>query len=79
MTHNIQTAGYVTGFRVGEMIIENGGRVPIIEFEYRPNPASPDQEKMNAQLAFRLEVAKRMLQQLQQKVDEVEDRKTSMN
>jgi hypothetical protein len=61
------------------MILENGGAVPVIEFEYRPNSASPDQETMSAQLALRPKIANRLLQELQQKVDEIEDRKTSMN
>lgn len=75
----MQTAGYVSAFRVGEMILENGERLPIIEFEYRPNPTSFDQDKMSAQLALRPEVAKRLLQQLQQKIDEIEGRKPTMN
>lgn len=79
MPDTLQTAGYVTGFRVGEMILENGGRVPIIELEYRPNPASPDQERMSAQLVLPSKIANRLLQELQQKVDEIEDRKTPMN
>lgn len=79
MTYKIQSGGYVTGFRVGEMHMEGGGRIPIVEFEYRPSPASPDQERMSAQLALRPEVANRLLQQLQQKVDEIEGRKETMN
>jgi hypothetical protein len=75
----VKTAGYVTGFRVGEMILENGARLPIIEFEYRPNPTSPDQEAMSAQLVLRPELVNRLLKGLQQKVDEIADRKTSMN
>lgn len=79
MPNTLQTAGYATAFRLGEMTLENGERIPIIEFEYRPNPKSPDQEKMNAQLAFRLEVANRLLQELKRKVDEIEDGKASLN
>jgi len=79
MTGKIQTGGYVTGFGVGEMIMENGGKLPIIKFEYRLNPKSPDQNAMIVQLALRAEVANRLLQALQRKVDEIEDRKTSMN
>jgi hypothetical protein len=79
MTYRIQTAGYVTGFRVGEMILENGSKLPIIELEYRPNSTSPDQETMSVQLSLRSEVADRLLQGLQRKVDELSDRKTSIN
>jgi hypothetical protein len=73
------TGGYVTGFRVGEMILGNGGSMPIVEFEYRPHPASPDQEAMSVQLALRSEVASRLLRQLKQKVDDIGDQKSSMN
>jgi len=79
MTDKMQTGGYVTGFRVGEMVLENGRKLPIIEFEYQPTHASPDLEKMSVQLALRPEVANRLLQQFQRKVDEIEDRRTSMN
>jgi hypothetical protein len=79
MTNKIQTDGYVTGFRVGEMILENGAILPIIEFEYRPHPTSPDQEAMNVQLSLRTEVADRVLQGLQRKIDEIADRKAAMN
>ncbi|MGE0062082.1 MAG: hypothetical protein AB7T86_08385 [Xanthobacteraceae bacterium] len=78
-TNQMQTGGYVTGFRVGEMILENGGKLPIVELEYRPHPASSDQEAMSVQLALRSEVANRLLRQLKQKIDDIEDRKSSMN
>lgn len=79
MTNKIQTGGYVTGFRVGEMILDVGGRLPIIEIEYRPHPTSPDNEMMNIQLVLRPDVANRLLVGLQGKIDEVSDRKASMN
>ena len=79
MTHKIQTGGYVTGFRVGEMILENGGKLPIAEIEYGPNPTSPNQERMSVQLAFRSAIANSLIQQLQQKLGEVEHNKTAMS
>lgn len=79
MSNNIQTAGYVTGFRVGEMILEDSRKVPIIELEYRPHPASPDEECMSVQLAFRSEVANRMLQELKRKIDEIAHGVASLN
>ncbi len=79
MTYKIQTAGYATAFRVGEMILENGERLLITEFEYRPNPTSPDEEKMSGQMVFQPGIARRLIEQLQRKIDEIEGRKTTMN
>jgi hypothetical protein len=79
MPDNIQRAGYVTAFRIGEIILEDGRRMPIIEFEYWSNPSSPDQSKTSVQLAFQLEVANCLLQDLKRKVDDIEGRKTSLN
>jgi hypothetical protein len=79
MISKMQTGGYVTGFRTGEMVLENGTKLPIVEFEYRPHPTSPDQEAMGVQLTLRSEVAMRFLQAFREKLDQIDAHKNSMN